>query len=66
MINEDVLQFLVDGLQKDAIVYIQSDNEVTFDHLRNVFFSPLGTKHFRCVEPQRHIKLPAAVVQRRW
>ena len=51
MINEDVLQFLVDGLQKDAIVYIQSDNEVTFDHLRNVFFSPLGTKHFRCVEP---------------
>ena len=51
MINEDVLQFLVDGLQKDAIVYIQSDNEVTFDHLRDVFFSPLGTKHFRCVEP---------------
>lgn len=52
MINETVLNYLSDGVEKDTIVYIQSDNEMTFDHMHKIFFSPIGIENFKSIEPE--------------
>eukprot|EP00943_MAST-04B_sp_MAST-4B-sp1_P003662 g3662.t1 len=52
MINENVLNYLINGLEKNTLVYIQSDNEMTFDHIRSIFFSPRGVENFTSVDSQ--------------